>query len=131
MSLYQTIRKVSEDVNKSVWGMVFRAWDPSGKLHETDALTGEPLKFKQVIYNSVRVDLETGEDIIDPTPNFTIDTQCLNPLPKAGEDWLFELPESTIPGAPMKKWKMSKDRILREDVIGNIQIFCIEVENNG
>lgn len=127
MNLLHLLRDKSKKINESRFGVPFTARRPDGSLQTLDAVTGEPLRTMQIVYNTVRQDTVNGEDVVAPDPNITIHATSLDPVPNAGENWIFTIPVSPVPGAAMKSYLMSPDRIFKEDVLGAYTIQLQEL----
>jgi hypothetical protein len=136
-NFYQRLSDYAKRLNEKFFGLPFQACGPDGKWQTLDASTidgeggGEELRTMQVVGNTVDVDANTGADVVSATPNITISNLCLDPFPKAGENWVFKLPETPHPDAPMIDWQMSKDRVYTEKVLGVTTIYLLKVRQKS
>lgn len=134
MNLLRVIRRKTKQLNEGHFGVPFRAVGPDGIWKEFDAsypIEDEVgLKTLQINYTSIRIDPNTGDDVVVANPFIAIHTECLAPFPEPGEGWIFELPESLEENAPLKMFAMSADRLLREDVLGAVVIYLMEVKQS-
>ena len=73
--------------------------DPDGHTID-ETVDGRPLTG-QVLYDTVRVSPDTGEDIIVNNPVVTLRRSSLSRVPAAGEAWLVKIPESPLDGAEL------------------------------
>jgi hypothetical protein len=118
----------TRSINKKLWGVPYYAIDPSGVEHRIDPVDGTDLKTIQVVYNTSGYDSKTGEETYVYEPNITIAISDLVPFPKAGETWVFYVPESPLPEAPLKPYQMHRERLIREDALGTCRIFLKAVK---
>ena len=84
----------AKNLNIRDWGLLVGLVSPDGIIHDTDILTGEPLKAVCITYSRVTIIPETGEDMIVPEPIVTLSRLSLARVPKAGENWIVRIPES-------------------------------------
>lgn len=130
-NLFQYLSKKTKQINQDVFGVPFRCIaGTDGEWISVDAESGGELLTLQIVYNTVSEDAVTGADVFVETPNITISNRSLDPMPKSGETWFFELPVSPMDGADKKIWKMSRDSILNEGVLGVSTIYMEDVEQS-
>ena len=67
---------------------------------DTNALTGE-LLTGQILYDTVRMDAESGADVITEEPIITLRRASLSRVPKSGEKWVLQIPASPRAGASL------------------------------
>lgn len=96
--------RIERDLSFSLegrWGLPVVLISPDGVRQP---LTG------QVLYDIVRIDPETGNDVIVETPVVTLRRSSLNRVPLAGENWIVEIPVSPSTTAAMQQYIMSPTR---------------------
>jgi hypothetical protein len=76
---------------ESGFGLPVTLIDPDGVTIDTKNGTTDPL-VGQVLYDTVRVNPETGEDMIVNNPIVTLRRSSLSRIPKAGEKWFVKIP---------------------------------------
>ena len=74
------------------WGLPVQLVDPDGN-EITQSFNDATLLLRgQVLYDTVRVDPETGEPMIINEPIVTLRRSSLERVPIAGENWLVRIP---------------------------------------
>ena len=81
------------------WGLPVTLTSPDG-VKQT-GLRG------QVLYDIVRLNPETGEEVVIETPVVTLRRSSLNRVPVAGENWLVEIPVEPRENAPLVPYIIS------------------------
>lgn len=125
-NLQRVLRGKTRVINSKRWGFAFVALGPLGE-QSTDHTTGTELKSLQNISNTIKVDPESGEDIIVRNPQLTFSIDSMNPIPKAGEDWMFKIPTGSDSDEPSVWYKMSKDHVYQNDELGVITVHLIKI----
>ena len=128
MNLLAMLNRKTRSFNRDKWGVPYYAVDPSGVEHRIDPVDGTPLKTIQVVYNTSGYDGKTGEETYVYEPNITIALSDLIPFPKAGETWVFFIPENPLAGAELKPFQMHRERLIREDALGTCRVFLKSVK---
>lgn len=83
----------------------------------------------QVMYDTVRLNVETGERMVIPNPVVTLRRSSLTRVPAAGENWIVEIPVNPIAGAPVGKYCFSPVRPPEGGAsIGFIRLYLQAVE---
>jgi hypothetical protein len=83
--------------------------DPDGKVWDTDANTGEPLKA-QVLYDTNTENPDTGALITSKEPIAVFQKTSLGRIPASNEKWIVEIPTVPSETAPLQKFVISRDR---------------------
>lgn len=111
------------------WGMPVVLTAPDGERYAT-TVAGQPLRG-QVLYDIVRMNVDTGEKVSVPTPVVTLRRSSLPRVPEPGETWLVEIPESPLPDAPMVQKVTSGVRPPAGGMsIGFIRLYLQSVEQS-
>lgn len=76
--------------NPNDWGMPVVLKGPTGA---TQTVNG------QVLRDSIMVNPETGEPVLNTTPVVTLRISSLNPVPQNGEKWYIEIPSTPDPAS--------------------------------
>lgn len=85
----------------------------------------------QVLYDIVRLNPDTGEDVVVNTPVVTLRRSTLARIPLAGENWLVEIPETPSETATMRQYVISPTRPPEGGAsIGFIRIYLQQVEQS-
>ena len=83
----------------------------------------------QVLYDTVRVNPDTGEDMVVEAPVITVRRSTLPRIPAPGENWYFEIPITPSETADKTPYMMSLVRPPEGGrSIGFIRIYLQEVE---
>ena len=104
--------RVAEDaraLNVRDWGLSAKLISPDGIVYDTDAITGEPLKVTQILYDRVRIVPETGEDLMARDTIVCFSRLSLERVPQPGEKWAIQIPESPT-SSVMADFIISADR---------------------
>ena len=103
------LAKTLED-SSSGFGLPVELTPPNGepqifkKNSTTELLTG------QILYETVLIDPQTGEQKIITNPNVTLRITSLVVVPKAGENWFIRIPIDPSLTAPKFSFVLSGDR---------------------
>ena len=101
---------------------------PDGLRIETNENTGEPLTG-QVLYDTVRMDADTGADVITEEPVITLRRSSLLRVPVSGEIWIIIIPGSPLAGAPLVNYILDKTRSIQGGrSIGFIRLYPKKAE---
>lgn len=90
------------------WGSDVTLIRPDGERVST-ARDGRPLRG-QVLYNTVRLNPETGERIVSNCPILSLRRSSLERVPTWGENWIIEMPVAPTVGAPTGQYSLSPAR---------------------
>ncbi len=126
MNLNNLIREKTRTINTRNWGCEIILEAPDGSALSTDAITGLQLRAIQIMFNSTKLDPDSGEDIIVPNPQISLSIDSLSVVPLPGENWFCVVLGTDI-GIPRKRYKFSSDIFYREDTIGVIIVSLQEV----
>jgi len=67
----------------------------------------------QVLKDSIKFSEDTGQPIVDNNPIVSLRLSTLINIPLDGEVWYFDIPESPVDGAPIKRYIFNKDNARR------------------
>lgn len=85
----------------------------------------------QVIFDIRRLNPETGEEMTVSTPVVTLRRSSLSRIPKAGEKWIVEIPETPSTTADKKQYIISPTRAPEGGAsIGFIRLYLQDVEQS-
>lgn len=105
------------------WSMPVGLIDPDGVRY--------PQRRGQVLYDTVRLDPETGEKITIECPVVVLRRSSLTRVPLPGEWWIVEIPESPVAGASLKQYALSPNRPPEGGrSIGYIRLYLTELEQS-
>lgn len=103
--------------------------DPDGVRYET-TVDGRPLQG-QVLYDVSRINPENAERMTVDMPVVTLRRSSLVRVPRAGETWIVEIPESPVPGAAMVPFCLSPVRPPEGGAsLGFIRLYLQTVEQS-
>lgn len=96
------------------WGLPVELTDPDGKKITTSANSPDPLNplplRGQVLYTTVRVSTETGEEVITNAPVVTLRRSSLSRIPADGENWLVKFPKDPSLTADLENYALTPSR---------------------
>lgn len=104
--------RAERDLSRSLegdWGVPVELITPDGVKISTSANTGESL-MGQVLYEQIKVNPDTGEDIVVDEPVITLRRSSLSRIPAYGERWIIRFPVDPSEGATMISHFFSTDR---------------------
>lgn len=103
------------------WSLPVNLVDPDGVRY--DGLLG------QVLFDIVRVNPETGEEVTVQTPAVILRRSSLARVPAAGENWIVEIPNAPSVSAPKIQHVLSHTRPPEGGAsIGFIRLYLQAVE---
>lgn len=73
---------------------------PDGTIYDKSKNDTDQDLSGQILYDTTRVDPETGLDMIVHTPVVTLRRTSLKKIPQPGESWMVRIPEIPDPDAP-------------------------------
>jgi len=76
---------------EGVWGLPVSLMAPDGTIINTSQNDGLPL-VGQILYDTIKINPETGDQIIVNNPVVTLRRSSLSRVPKGGERWLVSIP---------------------------------------
>lgn len=104
------------------WALPVNLTAPDGSLQ---AVRG------QILYDIVRMNPDTGEDVVISTPVVTLRRSSLDRVPVAGENWLVEIPIQPAEDAPTAQYVLSPTRPPEGGrSLGFIRLYLQEVEQS-
>jgi len=123
MGLRERVEKDLAVTLEGQWSLPVNLVSPEGV--RTDGLRG------QILYDTVRMNPETGEDVTVERPVVTLRRSSLTRIPAPGEKWLVEIPQTPDETASMEQYMISPVRPPEGGrSIGFIRIFLQEVEQS-
>lgn len=112
------------------WGLPVFLTSPDGEKQINKKGTTVPLKG-QVLYDIMRLDLDTGEDKLVGCPVVTLRRTSLDRVPEPGENWLIEIPDEPREDADMVSYVLSPTRPPEGGrSIGFIRLYLQQVEQS-
>lgn len=86
--------RAEADLEKSLegeWGLPVELITPDGVTINTSENDGEAL-MGQVLYDSIKTNPDTGEEIVDNNPIVTLRRSSLSRVPAPSEKWVVKIP---------------------------------------
>jgi hypothetical protein len=103
--------------------------DPDGVKY-TLATSGDPL-VGQILYDKIKIDPETGEEIAVKNPIVSLRRSSLTRIPQAGEVWQVQIPITPDPDAAKVSFILGKARGPEGGAsIGFIRLYLQEAEQS-
>ncbi len=105
-------KRVEADLETSLekdWGLPVVLVSPDGEVIDTSENSGDALTG-QVLYDTVRVNPETGEPVIVNNPIVTLRRSSLSRVPAPGEKWVVKIPVDPDPDADLTEFVISTAR---------------------
>jgi hypothetical protein len=114
MNLREQMEKDLSVTLEGEWGLLVELVGPDGieittSANSPDPLSPLPLKG-QVLYSTVRVSPETGEDMIINNPIVVLRRSSLSRIPQDGEKWLVRIPEDPSLSAALNSYVFTPER---------------------
>lgn len=95
----------------------------------TDPAGAQQTVEGQILYDTVTLDPETGNPVIDANPIVTLRRTSLNPVPQDGEKWFIEIPVTPSRTAVKESFVFSPDRSINTGgSIGYIKLHLQRIE---
>lgn len=91
------------------WGLPVKLVSPDGVIIETSVHTGEDLKG-QVLYDTVRINPDTGEEMVVGNPVVVLRRSSLSRVPESGEKWIVKIPTSPSESATLEDFIIDPSR---------------------
>ena len=118
------------------WGLPVELTGPDGIEIKTSANSPDPenplLLNGQVLYNTVRVNPETGEQMVTPLPVIVLRRSSLARIPQDGEKWHVKFPKDPSLTAEFEDYILSADSATEGGrSIGFIRLYPTKVEQSG
>jgi hypothetical protein len=113
------------------WGVPVALLSPQGVWQRTRAGSDDEPLTGQVLYDTVRLNPETGERVVIPAPIVVLRRSSLTQVPVAGETWLVEAPIAPTAGAAVVQFVLSPTRPPEGgSSIGFIRLYLQAVEQS-
>lgn len=81
-----------------------------------------------ILYDTITLNLETGQPIIANNPVVVLRVASLNPVPKAGETWMIKIPTTPSLTATKQEFIMDSDRAPEGGAsIGYVKLYLRKV----
>jgi hypothetical protein len=120
-------------LNNSQWGLRITLIGPDGTVYDNDAISNEPLRAAQILYDYKRVDPKTGGDMTVNQPVVTVARQSLPVIPLNGEKWIIKMPldpDQSV-DAPLVDFVFTQTRAVEGGrSIGFIRFYPTRAVNN-
>lgn len=94
---------------EGAWGLPVVLIDPAGNRIDTSENTGDPLTG-QVLFDTVRVNPDTGDNMVIGNPVVTLRRSSLSRIPAPGERWLVKIPASSSTTAALDDFIIDSSR---------------------
>lgn len=126
--------RVESDLATSIegrWGLPVSLVSPDGvrQDYKKGSLT-QRLKG-QIIYDIVRLNPDTGEEVVIRTPVVSLRRSSLERIPLAGENWIVEIPETPSESADLAPYVLSFNRPPEGgQSVGFIRLYLQQVEQS-
>ena len=122
------LRELSEkDLGRSLEG----EWSLPVNLVDPDGVRSNGIRG-QVLFDIVRVNPETGEEVTVQTPVVTLRRSSLVRIPQPGENWIVEIPETPHEAAAKVQYVLSPTRPPEGGAsLGFIRLYLQAVEQSA
>ena len=111
------------------WGLPVELVDPAGNEIKTD-ISGNELRG-QVIYEQIKINPNTGEEMVVNEPVITLRRSSLSRVPVAGEKWVIRYPGSPSESAEKVTGVLSPTRAPDGSTsLGIIRLFPQKVRHS-
>lgn len=104
--------RVERDLVTSIekeWGLPVKLVSPDGVIIETSVHTGNAL-VGQVLYDTVRINPDTGEEMVVGNPVVVLRRSSLSRVPEPGEKWIVKIPTSPSESAALEDFIIDPSR---------------------
>lgn len=119
-------------LNQRQWGLPVILIGPDGTVYDTDAITEEPLKAVQILYDYKRIDPRTGGEMTVNEPIVVLARKSLSVIPANGEKWVIKMPMDPEADAELIDFTFTPTRALEGGrSIGFLRIYPQRAVNNG
>lgn len=129
MAIISLRERVESDLEKSLegeWGLPVVLISPDGEIIDTSENTGDPLSG-QVLYDTVRINPETGEQMVVNNPIVTLRRSSLSRIPIPGETWIVKIPTTPSTTADLESFIADPERSPEGGrSIGMIRLYLIK-----
>jgi len=105
-------QKIEQDLGSSLegaWGLPVELIAPDGTRINTSQNDGDTL-VGQVLYDTIRVNPDTGEEMVVNNPVVTLRRSSLSQVPAPGEIWGVRIPINPDPEADFEDFLLDKSR---------------------
>ena len=118
------------------WGLPVELTGPGGIEIKTSANSPDPQNplplYGQVLYNTVRVNPETGEEMVTASPVIVLRRSSLSRVPLDGEKWFIKFPKDPSLTASLSNYALTPDRATEGGrSIGFIRLYPVKVVQSG
>lgn len=123
--------RVEQDLSFSLegtdWGLPVQLVAPDGTVQIFKKDSTEDLLMGQVLYETIRVNPDSGEEIVVREPVVTLRRTSLNRIPAEGEKWAVKIPEKPSLTANLITYLLDESRPPEGgEAIGFIRLYLIE-----
>ena len=118
------------------FGLPSELTGPDGIEYKTSANSPDPLNplplMAQVLYTTVRVSPETGEEMVTASPVIVLRRSSLSRVPQDGENWFIKFPKDPSLTAEMANYALTPDRATEGGrSLGFIRLYPTKVVQSG
>jgi len=125
--------RVESDLSLSLegqWGLPVTLLSPDGVLQTLKKGATTPL-LGQVLYDTLRINPETGEEMVVSVPVVALRRSSLDRIPLAGENWIVAIPEAPSLTATMRQYALSPTRPPEGGAsVGFIRLYLQQLEES-
>lgn len=126
--------RVERDLGLSLegpWGLPVTLLSPDGVLQTLKKGATTPL-LGQVLYDTLRMNPETGEEVVVSVPVVALRRSSLDRVPAAGENWIVSIPEAPSMTAAMRQYVLSSTKPPEGGLsVGFIRLYLQQVEESA
>lgn len=133
--------RVEEDLGVTLedpkqWGLPVELTGPDGIEIKISANSPDPenplLLYGQVLYNTVRVNPETGEQVVTALPVIVLRRSSLARIPQDGERWFIKFPKDPSLTAEFADYTLNADQATEGGrSIGFIRLYPKKAVQSG
>jgi hypothetical protein len=118
------------------FGLPVELTGPDGKEYNTSANSPDPLNplplYGQVLYTTVRVSPETGEEMVTNAPVVVLRRSSLERIPQDGENWHIRFPKDPSLTGEFSDYVFTPDRASEGGrSIGFIRLYPSKVDQSS
>jgi hypothetical protein len=122
MNLREQIESDLEISLEGDWGLPCELVDPDGNVH--NRTVDDRLLVGQILYNTVGMNPENGEQIISNNPILTLRVSSLERIPAQGEKWIVKIPTIPSTTAPLQNFIIDLSKPLEGGAsVGFIRLY--------
>ena len=112
------------------WGLPVVLVDPDGETYDNRAGSEDSL-VGQVLYSTIVLNPETGQEIVQKKPVVTLRRTSLERIPVDGERWLVKIPLNPSTTDTLVSFILDPTRSIEDgQSIGFIRLYLIKAEQS-